>query len=337
MNNMAKFQNIVSKKRNKLEEVIPLSTPYTISIDPSNLCDFKCNFCATHYSEEGKNIKKQTMSLELFKKIVDDISQFDNKLKVLRITGNGEPLLNKQLPKMIKYAKDKKIADFIEIITNGSLLNKNLNRELIDSGIDRIRISIEALNAKGYKEIANANINYDEFLSNIKDLYDNRKSCEIYIKTVDVVVKTQEDKDKFIKLFNDKCDRFFIDKIIPLWAGFDQIEYDLEDGMGLHGQEVKKVKICPFIFYSFVINSNGEVTCCCADWKRKLVIGDTNKESVKDIWNGKKIREFWKRMLKGEKDQIEVCKECYYPTFDCNDNIDEFANKIYDKVTKIEV
>lgn len=331
---MARFENTVSKIRNKLEEVIPLNTPYTISIDPSNLCNFKCNFCATHYSNEGSSIKKQTMSLELFKKIVDDIAEFDNKLKVLRITGNGEPLLNKELPKMIRYAKDKKIADFIEIFTNGSLLNKNLNKELIDSGVDRIRISIESLDEKGYEEIANVKINYKEFLSNIKDLYDNKKECEIYIKTVDAAIKNDNDKEKFIKLFDDKCDRIFIDKIIPLWAGFDEIKFDARDGKGVHGQKITNINVCPFIFYSFVINSNGEVTCCCADWKRKIVIGDANTESIKNIWNGKRLREFWKIMLKGKKDQIEVCKKCYYPIFDCNDNIDEFASEIYNKIYK---
>lgn len=177
---MAEVKTIINKDRNKLEEVIPLDTPYSIYIDPSNLCNFKCNFCAMQTSSKSKNIPKQCMSFNMLKKIIDDITKFKNKIKIIRMTVNGEPLFNKELPDMIAYAKEKGVADYIEIITNGSLLNKEFNRKLIDSGIDRIRISIEALDAKGYEEIAGIKINFDRFLDNIKDLYENKKQYFIH-------------------------------------------------------------------------------------------------------------------------------------------------------------
>lgn len=329
---MAVIDNIINNNRHELNEVIPLQTPYTVFLDPSNLCNFKCKFCATHSSNESHIVKKQNMNFGLYKKIIDDISEFPDKIKVLRLTGTGEPTINKKLPEMIKYAKQKNVADFIEIVTNGSLLNPELNRKLVDSGIDRIRISVEALNENDYKEIAGVDINFKDFINNIDDLYKNKGNCNIYIKTVDSAIKSKEDKKFFYKLFGDKCDQMFIDNVIPLWSDFDEINkfFDIKNN-GLHGQQVQNIRVCPFIFYSFVINSDGSITCCCADWKHEFILGNVKDKSVKEIWNSRELRKFWIDMLKGNKDKYHMCKKCLYPVYDCNDNIDNYAEDILKK------
>ncbi len=326
-------ENIVCKERHKLEDVIPLDTPYTLAIDPSNVCNFKCNFCAIQYKKEELPFRKQFMDIELFKKIIDDLTQFPERLKVLRVNGQGEPLLNPNLPDMIRYAKEKKVADFVELITNGSKLCPCLNQKLIDSGIDRIRISIEALDSEGYKDICGANIEFSELLSNIKDLHDRSGKCEIYCKIVDVAVPTEADKNRFFELFGEICDRFFIDNVIPLWSDFDELEMN-SSVTGVHGQAVRNVNVCPFPFYSLIINPDGEVTVCCADWKRKLIVGDLKTESMKEIWNGKKLRDFWIAMLEGKKNCFEMCRKCLLPMYDCNDFIDNYAENIKKKIER---
>lgn len=324
-------KNIVCENRNKLENVIPLETPYTIAIDPSNLCNFKCNFCAIQSKKVELPFKKQFMDLELFTKIIDDLKQFPQKLKMLRINGQGEPLLNSSLSEMICYAKKQEVSEFIEIITNGSVLNPELNSKLINTGIDRIRISIEALNEKGYMDIAKAKVDFNNFINNIKDLHDKSGRCEIYCKIVNVAVPTENDKKKFYELFGNICDRIFIDNVIPLWSDFDDLQ-DVLCQKGVHGQIVKAVKVCPYSFYSLIVNSDGEVTACCADWKRKFVIGDLKVQTLKDIWEGAELKSFWIDMLRGERDKYEMCAKCLLPAYDCNDNIDEFANQILERL-----
>ena len=49
---------------------------------------------------------------------------------------------------------------------------------------------------------------------------------------------------------------------------------------------------------------------------------------MSEIWKGNKLRDFWKEMLKGNKDNFEMCKKCSLPMYDCNDDIDEFAEEI---------
>jgi MoaA/NifB/PqqE/SkfB family radical SAM enzyme len=331
---MAKYQNIVSTDRHRLEEVIPLKTPYTLAVDPSNICNFKCAFCAVQSKEEKLSFRRQLMPMELFCKIMDDLTEFPDKLKVLRVNGQGEPLLNPNFAEMVKYAKQKNVADFVETITNGSMLNPERNQQIIDSGIDRIRISIENITEKGYQEIAGAKVDFESLRANIKDLHERSGKCEIYCKIVDAAVPTEEDRKQFFSLFGDICDRIFIDHVIPMWSDFGELNQRLHVGeTGVHGQKVQSIRVCPFPFYSLIVNSDGEVTACCPDWKRKLVLGDLKTESMMEIWNGKKLRTFWKALLGGQKNTYEMCEKCVLPMYDCNDNIDEYAEEILSRMS----
>ena len=279
--------------------------------------------------------RSQLMPLELFKKIIDDLKMFPQKLKVLRINGQGEPLLNPNICEMIRYAKESDVADFIEMITNGSKLSPVLNRNLIDSGIDRIRISIEALDEIGYRNIAGTKIDFAAFVNHIRDLHKISGKCEMYCKIVDVAVPTEDDKNRFFEIFGEVCDRIFIDNVIPLWSDFDELrKVTTMAEKGMHGQQIKDVSVCPYSFYSLIINSDGDVTACCADWKRKLIFGNLKKESLQEIWLGNKLRSFWIQMLKGNKNQYEMCSKCLLPMYDCNDNIDEFAEMILERFEK---
>lgn len=328
----AKNENIINKHRHKLQDVIPLSTPYLVFIDPCNMCNFKCDFCAPHKSEKAKNIKQQLMNMDMFKKVIDDLSKFPEKIKMLRIVGQGEPLINKELPDMIKYAKEKNVAEFIEIITNGSLFEPKLNRRIIDSGIDRIRISIEAIDSKGYEEISRAKIDFDKMVENLRDLYNNKKQCEIYLKTVNVVIDTEEKIKKFYDIFGDVCDKIFVENVISeMWSDFEEMNNRIKiEKKEVHGttSSIKDVKVCPYIFYSFFVNTNGDVTACCADWQRKLIFGNVNNLSLKDIWHGDKMKQFWIDMLQGNRDKYEMCKKCKKPSYDYIDDIDDFADNI---------
>lgn len=329
----AKRENVVSKDRVDLGKVIPLDMPFSLFIDVCNACNFKCKFCAIQTTKID-TFKKQSMTWELYQKIVDDITEFSAPLKMLRLAGNGEPLMNKKLPQMIAYAKKKNIAEHIEIVSNGSLLTPELSDALIDAGLDRIRLSIEAVDAAGYEEMCDKKIDWDVFISNIKYFYEHRKQCEVYIKTVDAAVKTTEKKEMFYKEFEEICDKIFVEHVVPVWAGYEKIhnDFDIVKGEGLHGHALKPVNICPFPFYSFIINPDGEVTPCCMDWQRGIVMGNVQNESVRDIWEGEKYKAFLSGMVrKGRINNHSICATCEYPVFDAVDDLDIYRNELMDK------
>lgn len=292
----ARRENIVNPKRVNLGEAIPLEVPFSLFIDVCNACNFKCRFCAIQTKECGE-FKKQAMSWDLYKKIIDDITEFPKPLKMLRLAANGEPLMNRELPQMIAYAKQKGITEHIEIVTNASLLTPDLSDELIAAGLDRIRISIEAIDAEGYERMCGIKIGWTDFISNIQYFFEHRQQCEVYIKTVDAAVKTEKEKAIFFDEFENICDKISVEHVIPIWTDYKEIynDFEIETGEGLHGHETRQINICPFPFYSFVINPDGEVTVCCNDWKRGIVVGNVQKEKVCNIWGGADIYEIFTR------------------------------------------
>lgn len=334
----AEYKNIINTQRSRLEEVIPLDTPYVVAVDPSNLCNFKCKFCGIQQMQSRVNNKFpfKTMEFELFKKIVDDLADMPKPIKMLRLAGNGEPLINPKFCDFVRYAKKSGRIGWIETITNASLLNEELNSEIAESGLDRIRVSIEAVTQEEYCDITETKVDFEKIVRNLTDLYNKtrNKGCQIYIKIVDVSVREEEKKQKFFDIFGDIADRVFIDTIIPEWSDYDEINDKLKlDGTkGVHGQEVRDVLICPFPYYQCKIHPDGIVTMCCADWERKFVIGDITKESFKDIWNNKNLREFWLENAKGNKNKFDMCRTCLAPNYDSIDDIDPYSELIVSKL-----
>ncbi len=101
---MIKYADLTNNKI-KLSARIPLSTPFGLFIDPTNICNFRCSFCTRNQDDFSKYAGNyRHMSLHLFKKLIDDLKDFSEKLKVLRLYYLGEPLLCPDFLSMLEYA-----------------------------------------------------------------------------------------------------------------------------------------------------------------------------------------------------------------------------------------
>ncbi|MBU2703215.1 radical SAM protein with 4Fe4S-binding SPASM domain [Sporomusaceae bacterium BoRhaA] len=321
------------KSRAKLEAIIPLRTPFLVYVDPASVCNFQCEFCA---SGDREAIRKNghgrgIMDYELFKKIVDDMSAFKDKIKVIRLFKEGEPLMNPRLPEMIRYAKKSGIFESIDFTTNGSLLNPQKNLEIIEAGLDSITISVEAMSSDKYLMIAKANINFDEYVANIKHFYNNKKKCIIYIKILKNYLDDGEE-DLFYKTFSNIADQVFVERIVPNWPEYDMSKFNKNFDLNLYGKEIVKKEVCPHIFYSLAINVTGSVSACCTDWQQNLIVGDINKETLNDIWHGKALYELRKLHLQKKKQQHKTCRSCGAIDYCAPDNIDYFAEELLKKL-----
>ncbi len=329
------LRRIDLKNRTKLETVVPLQTPFIINVDPADSCNFECSFCPTGDRQLMKEVGRpfKTMDFDIFKKIVDDIKEFPVPLKVLRLYKDGEPLLNPNFAKMIKYAKDSGNILKVDTTTNASLLNPKRNLEIIEAGLDRINISVEGVNAKQYMEFSKYKIDFDKFVENVKHFYENRKQCEVVVK-INGDTLSEDEKKYFIDTFKDIADGVYIEHIMSCWP-----EFELRDGLevnqevAIYGQEIKEVSVCPYVFYSFSLNSDGQASLCFLDWSKKLLIGDARIQSVKDIWLGDKMKEYQKMFLKGGRKDHPICGDCGQMTHGMPDNIDAFTEKLLKKVS----
>jgi len=320
---MADIISQVAKKRIDLAKSIPLKTPLVIYVEPSGFCNLNCAFCF-HSKTNKIPFPKSKMKFSLWKKMVDDCYEFEDKIKLLRICGNGEPLFNKHIIQMAEYAKKSNRFEKIELVTNAILLNDELIKYL-PKYIDRIIISVEGLSGDDYLKFTSKKINFEKFVNNIKKLYKNRLNSKIHIKIHHLSVKTQERKKLFFDIFERYCDEIYIEGLVELWPEFD-ISLDLKKTR-FNNKYVKK-NVCTQIFKGFQVQAEGEVVACCVDWQRKNHLGDINNESLYEIWHGKNLKELQYQHLIGNKNKIDVCSKCKMNDVTDYDYLDDDAKEI---------
>ena len=277
---------VIQNQRHPLEEVVPLEVPYIVYIDPSGACNFKCNFCPCNVSGFMQKERHKIMDMSLFEKIVSDLKAFQKKIRVIYLFAFGEPLLNRNIVPMIRLLRESKVCDEIRMYTNGAMLNPELNTELADSGIDLIRISVNALEGEAYKEICGVELDYNVFYRNVQDLYrKTRGKAEIAIKLVNVTLKEKEQLERFHEMYEPVSDYIFVEDIFDGWPDFAEVVIP-EGVLTKNNWDWRKDNhdICTYSLTTMTIHSNGWVSPCCADWKFGVVYGDVNKSSVKEIW-----------------------------------------------------
>ena len=335
MGKIEKSNYLRSQERIRLEEEVPLASPLILLVEPTNLCNLKCAFCPTSDEELLKQVgrPKGSMSLELFKKIVDDCKHFKAEDGTPGINGfyphkDGEPLLHKDITEMISYAKKANIAKEIRLITNGFYLTPEMNRKLVDAGLDWIRISINGVTNEKYMELCKTKVSVEELRNNIKDLFSRRKNGKPFIitKMIDVN-RTEEEKKRFYELFQPICDVCSIEEVGG-WSTTGDRDFSLGiKNDSCNGIQRQERFVCPMPFYSMSINFNGLVGVCCYDWAQQTIVGDVTKESLSDIWNGKGMYEFRMHHLNHRRDKIPACVNCHSISIQ-PDNLDGYEDQM---------
>lgn len=321
------------RKRENLAAVIPLPAPYAVYIEPSNLCNFRCIFCPTGDKELLKQVGRPAgnMPMELFRKIVDGLAALGKELRLVNLYKDGEPLLNPHFPEMIAFLKSSGITRRIWTKTNGALLNPELNRKLVEAGLDWIGISVEATTAAGYRKVAGIELDYGKFRENIADLYRNRGNCEVYIKIADSGL-SQEEINRFYADFSDICNFCAVEKLMG-WSYSDVKDFTLGTKPDTYdGLPFTKKEVCPYPFYIMAFNFNGTVSLCGNDWSHGTTVGDITRETVADVWNGERLYEFRRMLLEGRRAENRACGNCYYLKI-VPDNIDNHRDEILKKLT----
>lgn len=316
-----------------LGEVIPLETPFVLLVDPSSLCNFQCKFCPTGNRDLIRRTGRYQGNLDfkLFKKIIDDLKDFSKPIKVLRLYKEGEPLINPDFVDMIKYAKDSGRVLRVDTTTNGALLNPKLNRQMIKAGLDQIHISVNGVSAEQIFKYTNTRVDFKKYCDHIRDLYENKGNCVIYIKSIKEILSTDKMLE-FFDIFGDIADRIYLENLSPAWPDFKFNGVAMKFSSGHYGQLILKRKVCPYIFYIMVINSDGKTSLCVGDWKHQLGYGDTSKQSVKDIWLGDIINTHRIAHLEGRRADNSFCKVCQVVSHGTLENVDEYAKEIRQRI-----
>lgn len=328
---MNKNERIETRRaRTPLETVVPLVAPYSIYIDPCGACNFKCSFCPCENSDYRSEDRFKTMSLELFQKIVDDMSGFPVPVKVVNLWSWGEPFMNPRLVDMIRYLSEKQVCNEIRCCTNGSFLNPEMNSKLVASGLDMLRISVEALDDAGYREITGVKVSFDRMVENIRDLYQKSRATKLKVscKIVEPGVDTPEKVDRFYEIFSPISDYTFIEDIVDAFPGYDKLNKPDNSKVTFrkwNSYSDRANYVCAKPLVQMAIHSNGEVSACCNDWKFMTSYGNVARDNLVELWNSEWLKEFRLKQLELPRSKIPYCNIC-----DCesDDDIDAVADII---------
>jgi MoaA/NifB/PqqE/SkfB family radical SAM enzyme len=136
----------------------PAYDPVCLYLETTNRCNLLCTTCPRTYEELEP---PADMSWQLFCSIVDQIPNLSRAV----LHGVGEPMLVKNLPRMVRYLKDR--GTYVLFNTNGTVLNEKNGRALIEAELDELRVSFDAANAESYRAIRGKNY-FNRILKNVR-------------------------------------------------------------------------------------------------------------------------------------------------------------------------
>ncbi|WPZ11452.1 SPASM domain-containing protein [Roseivirga spongicola] len=288
--------------------------PTSISLEPTTSCNLRCPECPSGL----RNFTRPTGMLadDIYKSVIDELAP---KLSYLIFYFQGEPYLNPSFLDQVKYAHSKKI--YTATSTNAHYLNDKVAKKTVESGLDRLIISIDGTTQETYEQYRVGG-KLEKVIEGTKNIVRWKK--ELNSKTPHIifqylVVKPNEHQLDDVKRLANELD---VDEVAFKTA---QI-YDYEDGSELiptiekysrykqlsSGKWAIKNKLinhCWKMWHSCVITWDGKVVPCCFDKDAHYQLGEMKKQTFESIWRGESYTRFRQSLIKS-RSEIEMCKNC---------------------------
>lgn len=286
--------------------------PVVYNIETTNACNMRCEMCPRTTMMTRPVV---TMKPELFNRVIDQLKPFTAEQwarwekfafekygypkddmsenhyflyvipKVIVLHGYGDPLLDKSMPDYVKAMSKRGLESYFSC--NPANINMERTIETFENGLGYVKYSMESVDDIRHKEVRGAASNFTDSYKNILKLLDIK--AQRNLKTTIVITMINLNKpwqqEEFAKLKEafKGCDVYVYLK------SQDQQWY--EDNKN-QTQSIHWLEFCQFPWSSMTIKSNGESVECVEDFNNEIVLGDASKESLYDIWNGEKYRNF---------------------------------------------
>lgn len=283
----------------------PPAFPLHIDFETVYGCNLRCVQChlqLNHSDAKSFMEFKQELPIHLYKKVVDE--GMENGMCAVTVNNIGEPLLRDDIFEFISYARDKGVLD-IWMSTNGVLMDKEKARKLIESGLTRLNISLDAHTAETYHRVRGKDF-LDRIKTNIHNLMELKREMGSFLPQVKVsfcVLRLNEDElDDFVEYWSDKVDNVAI-----------QQYWEANEKEKLRGN--KKVILekfrCREPWHRIAINADGTVSPCCLPWRKGFTMGDVHTQTIKEIWTSAKMTRLRGNLRESKYDaEFYKCEEC---------------------------
>jgi radical SAM protein with 4Fe4S-binding SPASM domain len=288
--------------------------PITISIEPTTACNLRCPECPSglrSFTRETGNLKA-----DFFKETVDALHR---DLLFLIFYFQGEPYINPRFLDMVGFANKKGLYTITS--TNAHFLNDENARRTIESGLDRLIISIDGTTQETYEQyrIGGRLDAVIEGAKNVVAWKRKLKSKTPHIIFQFLVVRPNEHQipevyrlareigvDEVKLKTAQVYDYQFGNPLIPTQDRYARYR-QMPDGTW----SVKHALVnhCWKLWHACVITWDGMVVPCCFDKDATHRMGDLRKQGFKALWHGETYGRFRRAILKG-RSQIDICTNC---------------------------
>ncbi len=288
--------------------------PMSIAIEPTTACNLRCPECPSGL----RSFTRPTGMLQnkTFEKIIDELHQ---SLIYLIFYFQGEPYLNPSFLEMVSYASKKNI--YTATSTNAHYLTDDVCRKTIESGLNRLIISIDGTTQETY-ESYRVGGKLDKVIEGTKNIVKwkkEMKSSTPHLIFQFLVVKPNEHQiDELMELATQlEVDevRFKTAQVYDYKNGNSLIPENHEYSRykknkdGTYSIKNRLLNHCWKMWHSCVITWDGKVVPCCFDKDATHTLGDLSSNSFKEVWKSIPYHNFRIAVMKG-RSEIDICKNC---------------------------
>lgn len=288
--------------------------PMSISLEPTTSCNLRCPECPSGL----RSFSRPTGMLqdELFKKTIDQLHQ---RLLYLIFYFQGEPYLHKSFLSLVKYASDRGI--YTATSTNAHFLDDETARKTVESGLDRLIVSIDGTTQETYAayRIGGKLEKVLEGTRNVVKWKKAMKSKTPHIIFQFLVVRPNEHQLEDVKKLAQELEvnevAFKTAQIYdykqgsPLIPTIDYYARYKNNGDGSYSIKNKLLNHCWKMWHSCVITWDGLAVPCCFDKDAEYRMGDLKENDFKTVWRGPAYSHFRQQLL-GSRANIEMCRNC---------------------------
>ena len=272
--------------------------PPVLQIEPASVCNFRCVFC--YQIDETFNKKKSgfmgTMTFDLFKQIID---QIEGEIGFITMASRGEPLLAKDLPKMLDYINGKFLT--VKINTNASMLNEKMIHNILSSGVNTVVFSADAAEENLYSRLR-VNGSLNKTLKNI-ELFSKIKGKQYsdtkLITRVSGVMYDRKNQD--------------LDSMVQLWGSLvDQVSFvNYCPWENIYKAEPNNIKEpCSDLWRRMFVWFDGSVNPCDSDYKSILSLGSIENNTISELWCSEAFDSLRKKHLSKDRLSVNPCNGC---------------------------
>ena len=275
-----------------------LDHPVQLDIELNGGCNMKCPFCLHGYGDKRPNTY---IPIDRYKKLIDEAVAFG--VRGLKLNYINEPMLRVDLEECIAYAKSAGILN-VYMVTNGTLLNHKRRDSILDSGITKIFISLDATTAETYDK-QRLSGKFDLVVKNILDFVEERNRRKLRYPLVRVsflrnALNIHEEQD-FQEFWQDKVDMIAFQNMNDL--------PNLDSGIMLDNQS-EESEGCSFPFKQLVVDYEGDILPCCKMGGKILRLGNIKDISLQMAWESVKMKRLQAMHKENKWKDSPVCNRC---------------------------